>query len=190
MKRRQVLALGSCLVAYLVAGTAGGASMSLLGEQDFINLQIVPDQATWLANQSNETPLTNAVYVPPATISYSHTGLPSSLSGLVWFGLWDIDAGLAGDQVSEVLIDGEAQQLSGFNDPRPDLCVQVFAFPVTSAMLADGQIDVSLTFTASNDGMVGLDFSRLDLIPEPCGLALVAAPAIVGLGVARRRRGA
>ena len=39
----------------------------------------------------------------------------------------------------------------------------------------------------SNRGQFGLDNLRINVIPEPTSLALVAA-AFVGLGVARRRR--
>ena len=137
------------------------------------------------------------------TLSYSLPATPSSAT--LTLGILDHDSAVAGDQVAAYTLNGidltaalneQFNKFGGADGPHCGLSGTVFCseydiYTVTVpaadvALLAPGPATVTLTLKGPGHGVLGdtqfngafIDFSQLEIIPEPATLILLA----VGLG--------
>jgi hypothetical protein len=174
-----VLAMAAC-------GQTLAASSQLLGEQDFLDGALVASDSLWLTAQANENLPTTALYVSPGIITYFHDVDPTANDAILTFSLWDLDSAGAGNQVSAFWFDGVAQPIGAFETNEPNTSVKLFQFTVPGSFLGDGAVQVLLELGGSSGNTVGLDFSRLVVVPEPSPLALLM-PAALALGWVTKR---
>jgi hypothetical protein len=172
--------------AMLSCGQTFADTISLLGDQDFADGTIVALDSEWLSAQSNESLPTTAIYSAPTTIAYFHTGLNPGVSGVLTFSLWDLNSSVSGNQVIDFRLDNIAQPIGGFETGEPDLSIKFFQFPVAGSMLADGEVQVAIILGGPTNNSVGIDFSRLEVVPEPSGLAPLILSSLLGLRFLRR----
>jgi hypothetical protein len=161
----------------------------MLGEQDFADGAIVATDAAWLSAQANESGPSLGLYSSPGFITWFHDALDPGLPGILTFSLWNLDSREPGNQVTDFRLDNVPQSISGFETVEPDLSVKIFQFPVAANLLADGQVQVFIMLGPPSN-LVGVDFSRLESVPEPSGLALLTIPVLLGLQLMRRRSAA
>ena len=183
MMKRHVVGV---LLAMSVCGQSFAASSQLLGEQDFANGAIVLSDSQWLTAQANEDLPTTAIYSSPSSITYFHDVDPTTHDAALTFSLWDLDSSAAGNQVSFFALDGIFQPISAFETGKPHGSIEIFQFTVPGSMLSDGAVQVLIVLGPPTNNWVGLDFSRLEVVPEPTTL-MVAVSAILALGGLRRR---
>jgi hypothetical protein len=150
-----------------LAGSGFLPAQFLVGEQDFPDLAILANSnSAWLAAQANEPAPMNVIWTSPATITWQHAGVPTGVDALLTIGLWDLDNGAAGRQVSAVTWNGVAQGVSVLdvfeNLATVDLQYRLFRIPVPAADLVSGTLQVSLTFGSPSGNEVGFDFALLE----------------------------
>jgi hypothetical protein len=157
------------------------ASTQLLGESDFADGAIVSTDNEWLSAQSNENSPATGLYVD--TLTYFHDVDPGP-SAIITFSLWDLDSDLPGAQVTEFTLDNVPQPITAFETGAPDGSVEFFEFPVEGSAIADGMVQIAFAFAPSTH-TVGIDFSRMEVAPEPSGALLLG---ISGAALWRRRK--
>jgi hypothetical protein len=164
-------------LATSVRGGAFADSFQLLGESDFADGAIVVSDSEWLTAQANENLPTTAIY--SELITYFHDVTPGP-SGTLTFSLWDLDSAVAGNQVIDFRLDNVPQGITSFETGKPSGSVEFFQFPVPGSALADGMVQVLIQLASPSGDHVGLDFSRLEVLPEPTGLQLLMVLAVLG----------
>jgi hypothetical protein len=189
MKPRPTKAIVAAFIClFLFAGGQVNANpVNLLGEQDFPDGAVVNFDSVWLSAQSNESGPSLGLYGSSNIISYIHSDLDPGLPGILSFSLWDLDSSEPGNQVSDFWLDGVPQPISQFETGRPAHTVELFQFPVAASFLTDGEVQNFFRLGPRTGNFVGLDFSRLEVIPEPASVSLAGLGSVLLTSFARRR---
>lgn len=144
------------------------AEENLLGEQDFVNGEIVDSNVTWLAAQAGEPLPFDAIWTAPTTITWTHSGFTASGNASLTFSVYDLDNSAGGDQITSLLFDGLPQDISVFETPihMNDEVVE-YEFCVDEALVADGELEISLGVENTPGNDVGIDYSLLVVFEAP-----------------------
>jgi hypothetical protein len=163
-------------------------TVSLHGEQDFPDGAFVASDSAWLTAQSNESLPTTALYGTPGFFTDFHSGLDPGFPAVLTLSLWNLDSSKTGNQVTDFWLDGIPQPISPFETGRPAKTVELFMLPVAASMLADGEVQIYVGLGPPSGNRVGLDFIRLELVPEPGSAFLLCGLAIGPVVLSRRRK--
>lgn len=139
----------------------------LLGEQDYKHGDVILSDGAWFAAQDGEGLPFDTLWYDPTTVAWEHLNVTSSGRAILSFALWDLDNASPGQQVTQLLFDGVAQDIEVFEEPVDNYAVAIYDICVDEFLLSDASLLIDLTLGNTPGNAVGIDFSLLSVTLDP-----------------------